>query len=159
MVIAWTADLDTGIEPIDVQHRQLVEYINELGVAAETGDRGLIAEVLGQVIEYTLSHFAFEEQLQLDVGYAFAKPHKSMHDMFVKRVERYKERFDAGEDIAMELQRMLKSWLVHHIKRDDKSYAGALRDKLQQTVEDRREGGWLSRSLSRFFGARQPERR
>lgn len=28
--ITWTPDLDTGIEPIDQQHRQLVELINQL---------------------------------------------------------------------------------------------------------------------------------
>jgi len=105
--IVWTADLNTGIEPIDAQHRQLVEYINELDVAAATGDRRRIATVFEQLIEYTMSHFAFEEQLQVDVGYQFATAHKSMHDVFVKRVERYKERFDSGEDIVGELQRSL----------------------------------------------------
>ena len=152
MSIAWTADMDTGIEPIDVQHRQLVQYINQLDAAAATADRPSIAIVFEQLIEYTLSHFAFEEQLQIEAGYEFATAHKAMHDVFVKRVERYKERFDAGEDIVGELQRMLKSWLVHHIKRDDRSYALQLQSKLKRVVEDRAETGWLARSLNRFFG-------
>jgi len=152
MTIVWTADMDTGIEPVDLQHRQLIECINELETAAAAGNRPVIAEVLEQLIEYTLSHFAFEEQLQVDVGYAFAKPHKSMHEVFVKRVERYKARFDAGEDIAVELQRMLKSWLVHHIKREDKAYAVALQGKLKQIVEQRKQSGWFARGVSRFFG-------
>jgi hemerythrin len=151
MTIAWTADLDTGIEPIDVQHRQLVDYINDLDVAAETGNRKAVAEVLELLIEYTLSHFAFEEQLLIDAGYTFAAAHKSMHDVFVKRVERYKDRFQAGEDIVAELQRMLKSWLVHHIKRDDKQYAVSLQSKMKALVEDKKETGWLARSLGKFF--------
>jgi hemerythrin len=151
MTIAWTADLDTGIEPIDVQHRQLVDYINDLDVAADTGNRKAVAEVLELLIEYTLSHFAFEEQLQIDAGYTFAAAHKSMHDVFVKRVERYKDRFDGGEDIVAELQRMLKSWLVHHIKRDDKQYSISLQAKVRALVEDKKETGWLARSLGKFF--------
>jgi hemerythrin len=151
MTIAWTADLDTGIEPIDVQHRQLVDYINDLDVAAETGNRKAVAEVLELLIEYTLSHFAFEEQLLIDAGYTFAAAHKSMHGVFVKRVERYKDRFQAGEDIVAELQRMLKSWLVHHIKRDDKQYAVSLQSKMKALVEDKKETGWLARSLGKFF--------
>ena len=58
---------------------------------------------------------------------------------------------DAGEDIVGELQRMLKSWLVHHIKRDDRSYALQLQAKLKRVVEDRAETGWLARSMKRFF--------
>lgn len=158
MAIVWTADLNTGIEPIDVQHRQLVDYINELDVAAQIGDRNRVANVFDDLIEYTMSHFAFEEQLQIDAGYEFAIAHKSMHDVFVKRVERYKERFDAGEDIIAELQRMLKSWLLHHIKRDDKSYATQLQAKVRRLVEDRKESGWLARSIGKFFGGAQPQR-
>lgn len=152
MTLTWTTDLDTGIDPIDVQHRQLIDYINALDRAAEHGDRLRVAAVFEELIEYTLSHFAFEEQLQIEAGYQFATAHKAMHEVFVKRVERYKERFDAGEDVVGELQRMLKSWLVHHIKRDDKSYATQLQAKLRRVVQDRGDTGWVARGLGRFFG-------
>lgn len=149
--IAWTSDLDTGIEPIDAQHRQLVDYINELDAAAVAGNRPAVARVLDELIEYTLSHFAFEEQLQLDAGYRLAQIHKSMHDVFTRRVQRYKERFDAGEAIEHELRRMLQSWLIHHIKRDDKAYVRELKKVMDGLVADRHEGGWLARNLRRFF--------
>lgn len=151
MPIAWTPDLNIGIDVIDSQHRQLVDYINQLEVAAETRDRPSIAMVFDELVEYTMSHFAFEEQLQIDAGYVFATAHKSIHDVFVKRLDKYRVRFEAGEDVVPELQRMLNSWLLHHIKRDDRSYAQEIQSRVAKLVEDKKESGWLARSLGRFF--------
>ena len=151
MTIVWTSDLDTGLDVIDAQHRQLVDYINQLERAATASDRKSITAVFDELVEYTLSHFAFEEQLQVDAGYVFANAHKSIHDVFIKRLDKYRARFEAGEDVVPELQRMLNSWLVHHIKRDDKGYAQELQAKVARLVEDKKEGGWLARSLGRFF--------
>jgi hemerythrin len=46
---------------------------------------------------------------------------------------------------------MLGSWLVHHIKRDDMAYVSAVNSNINKIVQDKKEGGWLSRSLGRFF--------
>ena len=99
MTIVWTSDLDTGIDVIDAQHRQLVDYINQLEGAATAGDRESIAAVFDELVEYTMSHFAFEEQLQVDAGYVFANAHKSIHDVFIKRLDKYRARFEADEDV------------------------------------------------------------
>ncbi len=35
--LEWTKDLDTGVTVIDKQHRRIVDYINQLVDATETG--------------------------------------------------------------------------------------------------------------------------
>ena len=37
--LEWTSDLDTGIETIDDQHKQIVEYINALHDAQQQHDK------------------------------------------------------------------------------------------------------------------------
>ena len=148
MRIAWTADLDTGIEVIDNQHRRIVDYINQLGDAIEQLDRVPVGRVLNELVDYTVSHFAFEESLQEEAGYELAEPHKGVHDRFVKRVARYQDRHNAGEDIARELHGMLSTWLVHHIKRDDMAYVTEVRANIQDIVSGKKQGkvdGWLRR--------------
>ena len=44
--ILWSHDLDTGIGVIDNQHKRIVEYLNELHNANETGDMDEINPVL-----------------------------------------------------------------------------------------------------------------
>ncbi len=50
-----------------------------------------------------MSHFAFEESLQEEAGYAFCKPHKRVHELFVRKVSEYVERHRLGDEIGEEL--------------------------------------------------------
>lgn len=151
MAIAWTSDLNTGIDVIDNQHRRIVDYINQLEYAIAQQNRVSVGQVLDELVDYTLSHFAFEESLQDEVAYKFAKPHKAVHELFVKRVAKYQERHNTGEDVAQQLHGMLGTWLVHHIKRDDMAYVSEVRGSIDGVVQDKKDGNWLSRSLGRFF--------
>lgn len=75
MAILWTDDLNTGIDVIDRQHRRIVDYINDLELAKAKQDREAVGKVLDELVDYTLSHFAFEESLQEEAGYKYCKPH------------------------------------------------------------------------------------
>lgn len=68
--------LDTGIAEIDRQHRRIVDYINRLYELRSSPDREGLGDVIGEMIDYTVSHFVFEESLIESAGYMFAGPHK-----------------------------------------------------------------------------------
>lgn len=149
--ILWTQDLNTGIDVLDNQHKRIVDYINQLGSAIKLRDRGAVGAVLNELVDYTISHFAFEESLQEEAGYQYAKPHKAVHEVFIKRVAKFQEKHDSGEDVAAQLHAMLSTWLIHHIKRDDMAYVQEVNASINRIVENKKEGNWLSRSLGRFF--------
>lgn len=150
MTIAWSKDLETGIEIIDKQHKRIVEYVNELEVAHKTNDRALTGNVLADCIDYTLSHFAFEESLQEEAHYAHVASHKKVHELFTKKISEYKAKFDKGEDVTEELHHMLTKWLINHIKSDDADYVSAVKHNMDKVIKEKEKsgGGWLSR----FFG-------
>lgn len=145
--LEWTADLETGIQVIDKQHRRIVDYINKLSHAQKLHSREEVSDVLDELVDYTLSHFAFEESLMEDAGYTYINAHKKVHQLFVRRVADYQQRFKMGEDIADELLNTLRAWLINHIKNDDQDYTRDVREKLSNKNE-RSGGGWLKR----FFG-------
>ncbi|MDD4929868.1 MAG: bacteriohemerythrin [Gallionella sp.] len=151
MAIVWVSELNTGIDIIDEQHKSIVDYINELEVSIEQGSREAVGHVLDELVDYTMSHFAFEESLQEEAGYAFAKPHKAVHDSFIKRVTRYQADHKAGEDVADHVHEMLTTWLLHHIKRDDMAYVAEVKENIDNIVRDKKKGGRLSRLLANFF--------
>ncbi|MCY1304979.1 Bacteriohemerythrin [compost metagenome] len=150
--LVWQEDLNTGIQVIDNQHKRIVEMINHLHHAKATHDRQELGEVIEELVDYTLSHFAFEETLMEDAGYQFSRAHKKVHELFVKRVAQYRQRFAAGEDVAEELEGMLGRWLFNHIRNDDSNYVESVKASMQQLTSDHSSGGWLSRSMKRFFG-------
>lgn len=150
--LVWRDDLNTGISVIDNQHKRIVEMINQLQAVNAKKDRAVIGNVIEELVDYTLSHFAFEEALMEDAGYQFTRAHKKIHELFIRRVSEYKTRFQAGEDVTEELQGLLGRWLFNHIKNDDAGYVGSVRANMQDLVKDSSESGWLSRSMRRFFG-------
>ena len=151
MALEWTSDLETGIEVIDNQHNRIVEYINNLENAIATNDRGEVGRVLDELVDYSLSHFSFEESLLNEANYRLAKPHKAVHDMFSKRLSSYQERFKAGEDVAGRLYTMIHTWLFHHIKRDDMAYVKDVKANIYGIVTETHGESWLGRALARFF--------
>lgn len=151
MAIVWTSDLDTGITVIDQQHMRIVDYINQMEGAQKKRDRTMVGKVLDELVDYTLSHFAFEESLQEEAGYPFVKPHRKVHELFVRRVNEYRDRFNAGENVAEEIHKLLSAWLINHIKRDDADYIGSVKPQLDAITTDDRKEGWVARALGRFF--------
>ena len=146
MAIVWTKDLNTGIDVIDNQHMRIVDYINELEEANNGGDLKTIGSVLDECVDYTLSHFAFEESLQEEAGYQYTKPHKKVHELFTRRVNEYQGRFYAGEDVGRQLQDLLSRWLINHIKKDDADYVIAVKDNMVRIAKQKKkESGWLRR--------------
>ncbi len=141
----WDPSLSVGIGVIDNQHQRIVEYINELADAMERKDRTAVGHILDGMIDYTLTHFAFEESLMERAGYPIVTEHKLVHQSFAKRMTDYKKRFNEGGDITRALFSDLQMWLTNHIKRDDKDYTLSVRKVLE-------EKSWISKTLSKFFG-------
>ena len=149
-IIQWSPTLETGIDVIDQQHKRIVDYINALRIAQVKGDRGAVAKTIDDVIDYTQSHFGFEEALMEDAGYPLLNAHKRVHELFIRRVAVLHQRFKSGEDIAQELHNVLARWLITHIQTEDRHYVGAVKEKMVGVVADPNRRKSL---LARFFGA------
>lgn len=146
--IAWTPDLNTGIDVIDQQHRRIVDYINDLDTANIRCDLQAVGRTLDELVDYTLSHFAFEESLQEEADYQYCKPHRKVHELFIRRINEYVERYKRGEDITTELHKLLSAWLINHIRRDDADYVAAVKANMVGIIaekEKKKDRGWLSR--------------
>lgn len=144
----WGPELELGIDVIDSQHRRIVDYINQLHDAKIKDDHGRIGEVLDELVDYTLTHFAFEESMMAQGGYPLTEPHKQVHDRFTQQIHRYREQHQSGADVANELLGALRVWLTNHIQRDDRDYVVAVNHTLRKPEAN----GWLGKTLARFFG-------
>ncbi len=146
----WTDQLNVGIEVIDQQHRRIVEYINQLDDARSNGySREEIGYLINDLVDYTISHFGFEESLQEEANYPFLKSHKKVHELFTKRVSEYQTKFTQGEDVSKALNSLLVTWLFNHIKRDDVDYVESVKVYLRRQTDavDRKKG-----LFARLFG-------
>ena len=155
-LLVWLPELDTGIDEIDRQHRRIVDYINQLHEVRSTHDREVLGNVIGDMIDYTMSHFVFEEALMESAGYLFSGPHKKVHELFCRRVSEMKSRFDAGEDVTDELHGMLSRWLFNHIRNEDHGYIDSVKAYLRMTSKQREaDKAELKAELLQELAARQ----
>lgn len=146
----WSRELEFGLPVIDTQHKRIVEMINELAHAMQTGNDKETQHVMEGLLNYTVTHFEFEEDLQEKAGYPFLKAHRRIHEIFMKKVAAIRERAAHGENIAPELMKLLNGWLVNHINSEDRDYVEAVRTVTESV--DVEVSNWLDSALTRFFG-------
>lgn len=127
MTIAWTAELETGLRQIDLQHQELVDLINEAALAHEQGRaKEMLEQILPKLSGYVIFHFSTEETLLASAGVtgAHATAHRQMHREFTDRIKQLKQASAEGNANALpELVEYLQSWLVNHIMVTDKELA------------------------------------
>ena len=154
--IEWSNDYATGIDVIDGQHKRIIEYINQLDDARlnqveNSDDRRVLREVLYNLVDYTLSHFTFEEALMDEVMYPAASIHKRTHEAFRNKILSMQQRFTNGERICEELGQLLGNWLIAHIAEDDNSYVPYVRKKMPGINGDS-SSNWLMHKMREVFG-------
>ncbi len=143
MFFVWDDAYNTGIEVIDTQHRRIVDYINDLHHAISTDNKEGVGKVLESLINYTISHFSFEESLMEEHGYQLVEEHRKVHKVFTDRIMRYQLDWSKGKDVSRKLLSDLRIWLISHIQQEDQDYARVISKKLNQ--------GWVSKMLGHFF--------
>lgn len=128
--LIWSDNLNTGIQVIDRQHRRIVDYINRLYESHKSGSpKEEVGAVIDELVDYTLTHFAFEETMLEDVEYAELESHKVFHDQFIQQVREIRERFEEHEIAAIELNNLMVTWLFNHILHEDAAYVSAVVSK------------------------------
>ena len=149
--IEWKPEFEVGIGVIDVQHHRIVDYINTLIESKGSTQHQELALIIDSLIDYTYSHFAFEEALMEEAGYEFLTVHQQTHETFTRRLNVLHKSFRDGMDVSDELVELLKTWLINHIMSDDQSYVAVVREKFSVT-DKMSDGGWFSKAYRRFFG-------
>jgi len=129
--VEWKPEYSVGIDSIDQQHRKLLNLINNLQTAVnyKTG-ADFEREALDELVDYTKTHFSYEEGLMETHGYPDFSTHRAEHGLMIARVEQVLSEYQQDEDSAMQNAiDFLKDWLIRHINGTDKQYSKFLIDK------------------------------
>ena len=130
-LIVWDSRLETGHGKIDEQHQSLVEIFNRLHGAMKQGKgKQEVEGILVFLKDYTVTHFAMEEQLMVTHNYSGAEKHKQIHADLVRQVADLVAKFQAGTStLTLPVMNFLEDWLVQHIQGEDYQMALELKRK------------------------------
>jgi hemerythrin len=124
-LFSWDSKYTVNIGEIDRQHRKLFELFNELYEAMQQGHGDEVtARVLALVVDYTYYHFAYEEQLLREYGYAEEKAHRTEHAKLTEQAMALTRKLQGGQsDVALGTLKFLCDWLNNHILGSDRKFA------------------------------------
>ncbi|MBF0144692.1 MAG: bacteriohemerythrin [Magnetococcales bacterium] len=131
-LMPWSDRLLVNIGEADRQHRYLVDLVNRIYAAVKSGQIAHGLETLvPELVEYTVNHFKFEEDLFAQHGYPEAAGHKKAHEKLIQQVGEFLAKLKGGGDhtLAFELLGFLKSWLNDHIIGTDTRYGRWLNER------------------------------
>lgn len=124
--LEWNKNLETGIEAIDNQHRELIRRIDALDLAVYGGKgKAELVIMLEYLAKYVEEHFEAEENMMRNAGYPGLPKHQEEHRKFraiyARILQEYKVK---GSDnyLAMELDRQVGKWFEHHLMETDAAY-------------------------------------
>jgi hemerythrin len=128
-LIVWDPRLETGHGTIDEQHRSMAEILNRLHGAMKQGKgRAEVGGILVFLKDYTINHFAMEEQLMDLHHFSGAAQHKQIHAELVGQVADLVDRFEQGSAaLTLPVMTFLEDWLVKHIQGEDFRFVLELR--------------------------------
>lgn len=124
-----TDDLYTGSTLIDEDHRKLVDRVNALIAAMESGDCGpRLADAMNELVAYSGEHFGREDEEMQRIDYVAMYAHQAEHAKLLKQVIELKKVLDGGGKInAPAVAEFLGEWLREHILSADMKLAAALK--------------------------------
>ena len=130
LLFPWSDTYSVKIGLIDMQHKKLVNYINDLyGAMVEGHGKEQLGQILANLVKYTQVHFKTEEGILQSKQYPDIINHKVEHDRFTKKVLDFQAKFQRNEiGLSIEVMDFLKTWLTHHILDSDKRYSPFLND-------------------------------
>ena len=135
IMIKWKDDFSCNIAEIDHQHKKLFEIGGRIYYAASINDGydhyDEIMGIVHELVEYTVYHFKYEEDLLLKHGYSEFEAHKIEHDFFIKKVRKIAGKdFESSQyDTILELVNFVSNWIAEHILKSDFAYKSFLNTK------------------------------
>jgi len=128
--ITWNSRFSVGVSQMDQEHQRLVDLINNLHAGMREGrGKEAVGAILGELIDYTKTHFEHEEALMQRAGYEDLPKQKEAHRKLVEQVLATQEKFRRGEALGQEVMNFLKDWLLNHIQGMDRLYGPVMNKK------------------------------
>ncbi len=124
----FTQSWDVHVEQYNDAHKKIFAYINDIHRQIKENDSSQkILTTIKNLEEFTIQHFADEEQTFIATQYPEYSQHKQIHETLLAEIRSIVEKLENGEAVDLiEVMVFLKKWLIDHIKGVDMRYGSHL---------------------------------
>ena len=127
--MAWNQDWELGEPRLDGQHRAMVESINRLADATQTGQsRQEVRKAISFLLVYMDTHFKQEEAVMAAAEYPDLLAHRRKHEACAQKIDDLLERYRLGaSETLAELVNFYQYWLAAHFQSADQDLSAFLK--------------------------------
>ena len=121
VLVEWRDEFSLGIPSVDLEHRELIELINELYLRhQEKSLKVTVLDFLGELFARISSHFALEERIMHDRQYDQYVQHKAEHERLLDEIRDFMDDYETTETFEEALLgRFLEFWFTEHFRTHD----------------------------------------
>ncbi|WP_031478932.1 bacteriohemerythrin [Maridesulfovibrio frigidus] len=131
-ILTWKNDYSVGVKKIDDEHKTLIDMINKAYDSVEAmKEEEILAELVDEMRNYAMTHFATEEMYMKHHKYPHAETHRKQHNEFMIHVASTDNLLssDKNEIDPIKVFKYLADWLRNHILITDKKFGAFLNEK------------------------------
>lgn len=120
-LIEWKKEFSVGVAAVDLEHRDLIELINDLhAMMGKSATQEQVIASLGEIFAQISAHFALEEKLMRDTKYEHFRSHKDDHEKLLDEIRDIMDRVeDDGRFDDQRLSDELDRWFTEHFRTHD----------------------------------------
>lgn len=141
-LFSWRDEYCVNVEEIDSAHQKLFTIVRRLLKNLYQGDyeknRLTCIEAVKYLKQYTIQHFAQEEELQLKIGYGGYETHKRIHDSMreitIPALEKQMVETNYSEKSVEHFAGVCAAWLTAHIMLEDQAIVGKVRSQWETGI-------------------------
>ncbi len=134
----WQENYNVGVEVVDKAHRKLFSIVRKLTETVDVNDRGqkkrACIEGIKYFKNYTLEHFAQEEEYMRSIEYSGYPAHKKVHEelknITLPALEEEMERQDYSDASISNFIGACVAWLTIHIMVEDQAITGRIASRV-----------------------------
>lgn len=126
----FSSRFSVKVEAIDEEHRKIFDFVNLVYRAIKNREnRDGIVRTLGEMASFVTEHFAHEEHLMDQTGFAGLDAHKEIHEKLLSDVAAILQQLQQEEAVDLiGLMGFLRDWLIKHIMGVDRKYSATLNE-------------------------------
>ena len=120
-LIEWKDEFSVGVASVDLEHRELIELINDLhALIGDNASADEVVSMLGEIFAQISAHFALEEKYMRETRYRFLDEHKADHEMLLDELRDIMDLVDedGGYD-ELGLSQDMRRWFTEHFRTHD----------------------------------------
>lgn len=125
-IVPWREQMSLNYPPLDEEHQDFLNVVNQAPVAAHAGDFSQMDWVFEKCYDYVRNHFAHEEDIMERIQFPDMEAHMNAHRTFIQNISEFRQRYENArttadkKKAAVEAADFLNLWFLGHILSRDR---------------------------------------